>query len=268
MDRPLVKVRYSEDVHPFTSHFHDCHQLLYVVRGAVRVTVGERPYLAGPGSLVVISRLEPHDIRIESPEYLRYTVTLQPDLQGYDALLGETLLSVLVNRPAGFQHMAELPDKGRAEAILAQMAEESERSGRMRERMLLLLLSQLLVLFCRSRPESIPENTGNLWLIQQVRQHIEENFAAKCVLEDLAKQFHLSSSYLSHLFKQVTGSSVIGYLTACRIAAAKRCLAETDQPVGSIAASCGFSDHSNFGRTFRAMTGMTPKAFRETFGRK
>ena len=58
---------------------------------------------------------------------------------------------------------------------------------------------------------------------------------------------------------------VIAYLTAYRLAKAKHLLVETDIEIGKVSAACGFSDHSNFGRTFREETGMTPSRFRKIF---
>ena len=94
---------------------------------------------------------------------------------------------------------------------------------------------------------------------------MEANFASRCCLEELATRFHMSQSYLSHLFKNITGSSILAYLTAYRIVQAKHLLVETDMEIGKITAACGFSDHSNFGRTFRAQTGMAPLAFRKVY---
>ena len=74
----------------------------------------------------------------------------------------------------------------------------------------------------------------------------------------------MSASHLSHIFKSVAGVSTMAYLKACRIAAAKRYLAQTELPVGEIVERCGFSDSSNFSRTFREQTGMSPSEFRRS----
>ena len=46
---------------------------------------------------------------------------------------------------------------------------------------------------------------------------------------------------------------------------AKKLLLATDWKIIDIAASCGFQDVSNFNRTFRARTGLTPTAYRRAF---
>ena len=265
MNDAIIHARFAEGRDGYSSHYHDCHQLLYIKKGQIRLRIKEETYEVGPGTLALISRLEPHSIEILSEDYQRYTVTVSPEIQNYAAFMGETLISALVNRPKAFLHAVHLKDMERAENLLRLMVEESASSEILNGKMRLLLLLQLLVHFCREYPETFPEKPENLQRIQQVRLYLEENFASKCELESLAEEFHLSQSYLSHQFREVTGSSIIAYLTAYRIAEAKRCLVNTDWPVAKVAAECGFSDHSNFGRTFRSMTGMSPKEFRSKY---
>ena len=63
--------------------------------------------------------------------------------------------------------------------------------------------------------------------------------AQAITLEHLAEVFHLSQSHLSHLFKGITGSSVMGYLNAHRFQTAKGLLAKTEYPIGRILEECG-----------------------------
>jgi AraC-like DNA-binding protein len=55
------------------------------------------------------------------------------------------------------------------------------------------------------------------------------------------------------------------YLQSCRMANAKRMLAQTDYSVGEIVEKCGFSDNSNFSRTFKSLNGMSPTDFRKKY---
>ena len=262
MNQPIVSVKYSKESSPIESHFHDGHQLIYVVDGSAKITVSGKTYRATPGTLVLISRLESHAIHEKTADYSRYTVQIAPEILRYQELLGEKLFSLLVNRPEQFRHAMELP---RAQGVLAQMAEEAAADQPMKEKMLLLQLCQLLLLCCRAYPEQLPENARNLKLMQKIQAYIEKNVAQRITLEALAAQFNLSQSYLSHLFKDITGSSVIGYLTAYRLLMAKRYLAETDWEIGRIVEECGFSDNSNFSRTFKKATGLSPTDFRKQF---
>ena len=265
MDSLVLSAKYSESIHHLSSHFHDCHQLIYVDSGTARFTVSGKSYLAKPGTVVLISRFEAHSIQIESRDYHRYSLQIYPEISGYGTLGGENLLSVLINRPAFFLHAVDMTSEPRVQYLMREMVREFDSTNAMSGKMLDLLLFQLLILLRRSHPELLPEKTEKVQMVQKIQEQFETNYHEKCTLAELAKEHHISPSHLSHLFKQTTGHSVMGYLASCRIAAAKRCLAETDMEIGTIVASCGFSDNSNFSRTFREVTGMTPSQFRNQF---
>ena len=82
-------------------------------------------------------------------------------------------------------------------------------------------------------------------------------------LSELALGYHISESHLSHIFKSVTGYAPIEYLMSCRLSAAKNLLSSSDKSIKEIIDLCGFSDESNFSRTFKKKVGMTPTEFRK-----
>lgn len=99
-------------------------------------------------------------------------------------------------------------------------------------------------------------------VIKRAASYIAEHFADPITLSDVADNIHLNASYLSTLFKQVTGLSFKEYLNHVRIDEAQRLLTTTDDPIMDIAIACGFSDQSYFTKVFKKLTGMTPKQYR------
>ncbi len=75
-------------------------------------------------------------------------------------------------------------------------------------------------------------------------------------VEDICRDFHISHSYLCRVYKAETGTTVKNTLTAVRIAAAQRLLAETDLSVSGVGYAVGFSDHLHFMKAFKKATGM------------
>lgn len=260
MDSMILSAEYSDAMRHKAIHFHDCHQLLYITQGRIRVAVSGKTYQATPGTIILISRFEEHSIQVASDSYHRYALHISPEIRQQDPLL-----SLLVNRPENFQHAVPLPCDSGAEALFSHILAEYHSVSPMREKMLDLLLNQLLITVYRVRPDMIPNEESELQLIQKIQQQFETEYRTAYTLHSLSRQYHISQSHLSHLFKQVTGTSVMGYLASCRFAAAKRYLAETDLPVGRIVELCGFSDSSNFSRSFKSITGMTPSDFRSQF---
>lgn len=68
---------------------------------------------------------------------------------------------------------------------------------------------------------------------------------------------HLARSMMAHY-----GCTPTEFITECRVAHAALLLATTTDPIGTIAARCGFSSQSYFGRQFRARHGVAPRDYR------
>ena len=103
-------------------------------------------------------------------------------------------------------------------------------------------------------------------MVKEIQRRFEEHYGESVTLSDLAGHYHISPSHLSHVFKRITGYSPIDYLQACRLSAAKRELTEGKRNIKEIVYRCGFGDESNFSRSFKERTGMTPTEFRKKFG--
>lgn len=89
--------------------------------------------------------------------------------------------------------------------------------------------------------------------------------AGPVYLRDAARVVHLSPAAFSRFFQRFSGETFVRHVNGLRIAKAARLLAETDQPVATIAFACGFGNLSNFNRRFRALKGLTPLAWRSRF---
>ena len=90
---------------------------------------------------------------------------------------------------------------------------------------------------------------------------IAENLGERFTLDDLARQAGVSRFHFARLFRVSTGESPMAYLLKSRIERAKQMLLLDDRPVCEIAAALGFCDQSHLTRTFRRLTGMTPREF-------
>jgi YesN/AraC family two-component response regulator len=97
-----------------------------------------------------------------------------------------------------------------------------------------------------------------VWKLQSIiKEHCEEQFT----LELFCNQNNINTSFFSSQFHQIAGVTFQDYLNTTRIENAKRLLSQTDNKIGTVATLCGFSDQHYFSKTFKRLTGLTPKEF-------
>jgi AraC-like DNA-binding protein len=86
--------------------------------------------------------------------------------------------------------------------------------------------------------------------------------AHSITISDMAAEFHLNASYLSHVFKKFHNISPIKYHEIRRMDEAKRLLSSTEMTVREIAFSIGYENINHFYQPFKKHTGVTPNAYR------
>ncbi|PQD94095.1 AraC family transcriptional regulator [Pradoshia eiseniae] len=104
---------------------------------------------------------------------------------------------------------------------------------------------------------------------ENIASWINQHYCEKVSLERLAKELNLNKYYLSHVFKEVTGYTVMQYVMECRLIQVKYLLEmKLDQSLEDIFLSTGFESAAHFSRFFKARIGMTPTSYRKMKGRK
>ena len=99
--------------------------------------------------------------------------------------------------------------------------------------------------------------------MEWLQHFISQNLHTDLSLTSLADSVHLSSSYLSRLFKKETGVTVTDYITAERMEKARQLLEQTDQSIESITQQVGYPTHHYFTKRFKQRYGVTPKEYRQ-----
>lgn len=96
--------------------------------------------------------------------------------------------------------------------------------------------------------------------------YIAEHYREDISVEQIADAVQLNPAYLSRLFKQSTGKTVLEHLTLVRLARSKTLLRETSLNLSEIAQQIGYNNANSFIRFFRKYEGVTPGEFRKLQG--
>ncbi len=100
------------------------------------------------------------------------------------------------------------------------------------------------------------------WQARRAVQLLIDATATACPVATLAAACGLSRSHFAHAFRATTGVPPHKWLLRHRIRRACELMEQTDQSLAEIAQGCGFADQSHLSRTFRAVMGSSPAAWR------
>ena len=100
-------------------------------------------------------------------------------------------------------------------------------------------------------------------IFTRIHNYLNKHFTEIESMDAICEELKISKYYLSHVFKKYMGKPPMQYVTAKRIAYAKKLLQETDLSATEIGEMCGYKDHVLFFKAFKKQEGITPITFRK-----
>lgn len=125
-------------------------------------------------------------------------------------------------------------------------------------------IDNLKINLFRQQTASEPEQQEER-VITGLTRYLQEHLSEEVSLSVLADEFHLSSQYISQLFKSEIGVNFLAYLTNIRIEQAKKLLLSTSLPIADVAEQSGYGDYRVFTKVFKKSEGVTPSQYRREF---
>ena len=99
--------------------------------------------------------------------------------------------------------------------------------------------------------------------IDRAVKYIHLHLHNPITLEDVGRAAGISACYLSRLFRQETGTSIVDYIQKERIEAARSMLSYSEYTASQIGEYLCFANQSYFIRIFKKFTGTTPAKYRK-----
>lgn len=103
-------------------------------------------------------------------------------------------------------------------------------------------------------------------LCKKIKNYIYWNRTHCIKVSEIAEYMRYSEKYLSSTFAEVTGTRLKYYIDEQQMEAAKELLSGSQNSIGEISFQLGYTDSHNFSRTFKRITGMSPKEYRIASG--
>ena len=248
-------------------------KILYVVSGTGILKINHREYPFGPGFVCLNHPDDLTNLVLDTPMEVYSVLFLLRTIEGDLAKLYNDNHFFSIFRPdfrpeESINHnLLHLIDSNRTLYLeIRRLFHESTHADANSGEMLRYMLLELLVEFSRQslRVFTRKRRTDAVgYLDKFLREHYSERFDSG----EAAREVGMSKNYLFDFYRRATGRTIGETLLAIRIEEAKKFLTRTDMEIGTICYRSGFSDLSNFYKTFKRETGVPPGEYRKSASR-
>lgn len=101
--------------------------------------------------------------------------------------------------------------------------------------------------------------------LEKITRFLTYNYQNEITLQEVADIAGMHPTAFCRYFKEKIGKSLSVYLNELRIGFACKLLMKGNMQVSQVCYETGFNNLSNFNRTFKQITGLTPREYRENY---
>ena len=247
-------------------HFHSWWELMYIAEGERTFFYANRTLHITAGTFLCIAPGVLHRAVNPAGEVCKlYNVYFSDSDE--PLALDDARFAFIAGLLEGAEPCVALVPEAQTEvaALFARLGTELLSDRPAKAQMAWALLTQILVTATRSENAadfSAPSADSMPASVAAVIDYLNAHYTEALSLALVAAHFGITESHLSRSFKSATHFGFVEYVNSLRVSKACRLLTSTDYAVLDIAMQCGFGSLTQFGRTFRALTGTTPLAYR------
>ncbi len=249
----------------FYEHYHDYYEITFYLGDEEAPYRKENAtYMVHKGDIIFCRMFESHLMNCaENKGHTRFSIGIEPRILGNYSKKSANLYEMFSEQNPHYPilHL----DMIRLQKYLC-LIEEFRGLGNLPGEQVIassIVHRMLGCLYCDMALEQ-SHDTAHLQhvrLVGSILHYIEENLAETISLRAIAKQYNYSVTYISKLFKSITGSSLVSYIIEKRIGRAKQLMYENIE-IMQIAERVGYRNYSNFYKAFKKATGVSPEEYR------
>ncbi|AFK85528.1 MULTISPECIES: AraC family transcriptional regulator [Thermoanaerobacterium] len=260
-----IYILHSKDQSPYKMdeiHYHDCFELIFFLSNNVTYFIKDKLYNIKKYDLLFISPFELHRVTDTGEKYYeRIVINLSKEyfdssISGTKAVNFFTTVSSKISL-----NNAEINN------IFLSLLHEKQLNDEFSKERVKLLVKELFILLNREVENYNMQTDSNVSneRILSIISYINDNYMDNITLSSLAEKFYISPYYLGHLFKKVTGFTIIKYLNKKRISVAQQLLATGKYKISTVCEMVGYNNLTSFSRTFKAVSGVSPMQYKKQY---
>lgn len=229
-------------------HTHENAHFLFVIRGGYEARLRDKKQLCSSRSTLYYPAGTTHSDHFYTAGERRFlTVSLNPEMN-------RRLLEEI-----GFIDYSVAFNSAEIFWLGGRICRELQSPDSLTSIVLDGMANELLVYSARSLDKS---EKAPAWL-KSARELIKDCCTRSVTIAEIAGTVGVHPLHLARTFRRFFGCSPGEYLRKCRIELASNLLLNSKESLAGVALLSGFADQSQFTRSFKQSTGITPARFRE-----
>ena len=254
-------------------HWHEDFEMITVYEGELLYRGEHQEYLLHPGEAVFINVKKLHSLHQADSSYCNYLVTnFSPDLLAsrQDSILFQKYLYPFVWGNRSFEEIffsLDCPWQKKLIKLLSSLHESKTQTDgyELTVQSTIFFFWEILYKNFLNKQLVRSGSSQQTQAIYQAIHYIEEHYAEKIYLAEIAHYCGLSNTECNRVFQRQVNCSPMEYVIRYRISCSLSLLADTDRTIIEIASAVGFDSHSYFSKVFRTYLKCTPKEYRNKF---
>jgi len=231
-------------------HWHNECEIIYVNSGKLTVLYNGKHYIVNTGNAVYFESGKTHSIQSDENTIIS---AIQFDSILAKPLMEKQLASFIINKDYGFEEYYN--------TLKRELKEKKQHYTLRLEAYITLLITEI---FRQEKTQKADEDTTSAVRFSKLLDLIDKQYNY-ITFKEAARFMFLSEAYFSKLFTKLAGMTFSQYLNNVKIEKAIIMLQDENLSVTDIAMNCGFNTIRNFNRTFKNITGHSPKRLPQDF---
>ncbi len=239
---------------------HRCIEIIYVVKGVVNVKIKDTEKVMTQGDIFLVGSNIAHSIeKVEDNillisqidiDYLNANSGIKYDMLFDNENISESDRKEIIYR-LGLLYLESMNEK----TSLNQQYEILDE--------LIEVIQDKIKIYKREVKDETEKTLEDI--VDEIVERVSVEDYLEISLESLANDYNVSPSYLSRMFKKITGSNITEYFRSKRVNNAVHYLINTDLNVTEISKKSGFIDIKAMNRDLNKELGMSATKFRNSY---
>ena len=240
----------------FPNHFHQFYVIGFIEKGKRFLSCKNKEYVIAPNDLLLINPYDSHYCEQIDNTLLDYrSLHIEPAVMKTLCYWITEKEQLPIFQQTVIPRYRDINDFKQLHKLILSNKQSMEK-----EEAFYLFMGNLLQHYASFSDEK-DEPSQN---IQQAVLYIQQHFDQPITLDFLSELMSINKYSLIRQFTHFQGVTPHQYVTAIRIGEAKK-LMEHQENLSDIAMATGFSDQSHFTRAFKALIGVTPKQYMNSY---